>query len=129
MSTTCPLRPIHSGFGATEWPRKDTPNGLDDVERFRCTIDCTVDPDNCLSEQLIKSHADILARPEWRSLGYQYVNIDDCWENMQRTGGKLVANSTRFPPGMHALADYALKGTQAWDLQRHGHSDVREVPR
>lgn len=75
-------------------------------ERFRCTIDCDTDPDNCVSEQLVKSHADILARPEWRSLGYQYVNIDDCWENTQRIGGKLAANSTRFPSGMRALADY-----------------------
>ena len=75
-------------------------------ERFRCEIDCDADPDNCISEQLIKSHADILAAPEWRSLGYQYINIDDCWANWNRTGGKLVANTSRFPSGMKSLGDY-----------------------
>ena len=37
------------------------PMGWMTWERFRCEIDCDADPDNCISEQLIKSHADILA--------------------------------------------------------------------
>ena len=37
----------------------------------------------------------------------RYVNIDDCWANWNRTAdGKLAPNSTRFPSGMKALADY-----------------------
>ena len=83
-------------------------------ERFRCTAgvsgtgpSCAEDPDNCISEELVKQHADILSKPEWRDLGYEYVNIDDCWANWNRTAdGKLAANSTRFPSGMKALADY-----------------------
>lgn len=52
-------------------------------------------------------HADILSQPEWREAGYEYVNIDDCWANWNRTSdGKLLANTTRFKSGMHALADY-----------------------
>ena len=82
------------------------PMGWMTWERFRCEIDCDADPDNCISEQLIKSHADILAAPEWRSLGYQYINIDDCWANWNRTGGKLIANTSRFPSGMKSLGDY-----------------------
>ena len=82
------------------------PMGWMTWERFRCEIDCDADPDNCISEQLIKSHADILAAPEWRSLGYQYINIDDCWANWNRTGGKLVANTSRFPSGMKSLGNY-----------------------
>lgn len=46
-------------------------------ERFRCTAgvsgtgpSCTEDPDNCISEELVKQHADILATPEWHDLGY-----------------------------------------------------------
>jgi hypothetical protein len=37
----------------------------------------------------------------------RYVNIDDCWANWNRTAdGKLAPNSTRFPSGMKALANY-----------------------
>jgi len=84
------------------------PMGWMTWERFRCATDCTVDPENCLDEGLIKQHVDILAQPEWRSAGYKRVNIDDCWSSMERTSdGKLTANATRFPSGMKALADYA----------------------
>ena len=69
------------------------PMGWMTWERFRCEIDCDADPDNCISEQLIKSHADILAAPEWRSLGYQYINIDDCWA----IGTARAASSSRTP--------------------------------
>ena len=53
------------------------PMGWMTWERFRCTTDapgqgnpsCADDPDNCISETLVKQHADILARPEWREAG------------------------------------------------------------
>ena len=91
------------------------PMGWMTWERFRCTADggvlgwpsCADDPTNCLDEELIRQHADILAQPEWRDAGYTYINIDDCWSNHNRTAdGKLVANTTRFPSGMRGLADY-----------------------
>ena len=60
-----------------------------------------------MNEELIKQHADILSQPEWRNAGYEYVNIDDCWSDMERdANGRLVGNSTRFPSGIKALADY-----------------------
>jgi alpha-N-acetylgalactosaminidase len=87
------------------------PMGWMTWERFRCTIDCDASPShgpsNCINEDLIRQHADILAQPEWRSAGYRYVNIDDCWENLQRTAdGKIAPNTTRFPHGMAELAKY-----------------------
>jgi len=83
------------------------PMGWMTWERFRCIISCDADPENCISEQLIKQHADILAQPEWHALGYRYINVDDCWPNLSRgAGGRLVANSSRFPSGMAALAAY-----------------------
>lgn len=98
------------------------PMGWMSWERFRCTTDtpgqgnptCTEDPTNCISESLIKQHADILAQPEWRAAGYSYVDLDDCWENWDRSAdGKLQPNSTRFPSGMKALSDYVhSKGLQ-----------------
>lgn len=41
-----------------------------------------------------------------RDLGYKYVILDDCWQNMQRSpNGSLVANATKFPDGIKAVSD------------------------
>ena len=59
------------------------PMGWMTWERFRCTAgesgtgpSCASDPENCISDKLVRQHADILGQPEWRSLGYDYHNID-----------------------------------------------------
>ncbi|KAJ4803407.1 Alpha-galactosidase [Rhynchospora pubera] len=41
------------------------------------------------------------------SLGYKYINIDDCWgESGRDYQGNLVPKQSTFPSGMKALADY-----------------------
>ena len=41
-----------------------------------------------------------------RDLGYKYVILDDCWQNMERSpNGSLVANATKFPDGIKAVSD------------------------
>ncbi|KAI1300205.1 Alpha-N-acetylgalactosaminidase [Halotydeus destructor] len=75
--------------------------------RFMCEVDCDQYPDSCINEQLFKDMADRMAADGWKDVGYEYVNIDDCWSEMQRDAtGRLVANSTRFPNGIKGLADY-----------------------
>jgi alpha-galactosidase len=38
---------------------------------------------------------------------YVYVNVDDCWADVERdASGKLAANATSFPSGMAALGAY-----------------------
>ncbi|XP_043535922.1 alpha-N-acetylgalactosaminidase isoform X2 [Chiloscyllium plagiosum] len=76
-------------------------------ERFRCNTDCDNDPENCISERLFMDMADRLAEDGWKELGYQYVNIDDCWAAKERDSeGRLVADPIRFPSGIKALAEY-----------------------
>jgi hypothetical protein len=41
----------------------------------QCNINCSADPENCLSEQLIKGMADEMATGGWKEAGYEYVNI------------------------------------------------------
>jgi alpha-galactosidase len=41
-----------------------------------------------------------------KAAGYQYVNIDDCWQISRDAQGNIVADPTRFPSGIKALADY-----------------------
>ena len=41
-------------------------------------------------------------------LGYEYLNIDDCWASARNTTGdnRLIADPKFFPSGMKSLADY-----------------------
>lgn len=83
------------------------PMGWLSWERFLCNIDCNKDPQNCISEQLYKTMADIMASQGYRDAGYQFVNVDDCWMADERDfDGHLRPNATRFPNGIKALAAY-----------------------
>ena len=53
--------------------------------RFRCNIACDADPENCISERLVKSMADAMVDGGYKDAGYEYVSIDD-------------VTSTRNPP-------------------------------
>ncbi|KAM9305784.1 alpha-N-acetylgalactosaminidase [Gastrophryne carolinensis] len=83
------------------------PMGWMTWERYRCNIDCKVDPENCIGERLIKSIADKMVDSGWRELGYVYISIDDCWSLKQRdSNGQLQPDPERFPSGIKSLADY-----------------------
>ncbi|MEC0089692.1 cohesin domain-containing protein [Paenibacillus macquariensis] len=59
-----------------------------------------------VSDALIRKVADSMVSTGLRDLGYLYVNIDDGWQGGRDAKGKMYADSTRFPNGMKALADY-----------------------
>ncbi|XP_037033872.1 alpha-N-acetylgalactosaminidase-like [Bradysia coprophila] len=83
------------------------PMGWMTWQRFRCTTDCNIFPNDCISENLIKRTVDALVRDGYRDAGYEYVIIDDCWPEMERSSeGLLVPDKNRFPSGMKALSDY-----------------------
>lgn len=83
------------------------PMGWLSWERFRCNTDCRAAPDDCISENLIKSMADRLAEDGFAKAGYNVVGIDDCWLAKERDErGRLQPDATRFPSGMKALANY-----------------------
>lgn len=59
------------------------------------------------SEALIRTMADLVVEKGFKELGYEYVNIDDCWLAQERDpSGKLIPDPKRFPNGMKSLADY-----------------------
>ena len=39
-------------------------------------------------------------------LGYDHINLDDCWMQEKRTDDGHVQISEKFPSGMKALGDY-----------------------
>jgi alpha-galactosidase len=61
-----------------------------------------------LAEEIVRANADAIVSTGMRELGYQYVNIDDCWSDKRGRdkNGDLVADPERFPSGIKALADY-----------------------
>ena len=51
--------------------------------------------------------ADRMVEDGYKDVGYEYVNLDDCWSAKERDAqGRLQADPDRFPSGIKALADY-----------------------
>ena len=60
-----------------------------------------------VSAQLVEQTAQEMAGNGMKAAGYDYVNIDDCWMAPSRdSAGNLVADPTRFPNGIAAVAAY-----------------------
>jgi len=60
-----------------------------------------------VNEALIEETADILVSSGLAGLGYEYVNIDDCWSARERgADGRLVPDPVKFPNGIAGVADY-----------------------
>ncbi|MGM9490437.1 glycoside hydrolase family 27 protein [Ideonella sp. YS5] len=72
------------------------PMGWNSWNKFACNV----------SEQLIRQQADAMAASGMKDAGYQYIVIDDCWQNSRDAEGNIVADPERFPSGIKALADY-----------------------
>ncbi|XP_057459299.1 alpha-galactosidase-like isoform X2 [Actinidia eriantha] len=60
-----------------------------------------------LEEKLIRETADAMVSTGLAALGYEYINLDDCWAELNRDSkGNLVPKASTFPSGIKALADY-----------------------
>src|SRR6266699_1482305 len=75
---------------------KTPPMGWNSWNKFGCNV----------SDKLIREMADAMISSGMQAAGYQYVNIDDCWQVSRDTQGTIVADPVRFPSGIKALADY-----------------------
>jgi len=70
------------------------PMGWNSWNYYKCAID----------DATVRLQADAMVSSGMRDAGYQYVNIDDCWEGERDAQGYIHPNS-RFPD-MKGLADY-----------------------
>src|SRR5581483_8956268 len=59
-----------------------------------------------VSEQLIRETADAMISTGMHTAGYEYVNIDACWQVSRDAAGSIVADPQHCPSGIKALADY-----------------------
>lgn len=82
---------VDNGLGLTP------PMGWNSWNHFECDI----------NEDLIRETADAMVSTGLAAQGYQYINLDDCWGELNRDSeGNLVAKASTFPSGIKALADY-----------------------
>ncbi|KAE9450525.1 hypothetical protein C3L33_17568, partial [Rhododendron williamsianum] len=73
------------------------PMGWNSWNHFSCKIE----------EKLIRETADAMVSTGLAALGYKYINLDDCWAELNRDSqGNLVPKASTFPSGIKALADY-----------------------
>ena len=70
--------------------------GWNTWNKFACNI----------SEKLIRETADKIKAIGLDKYGYNYVNIDDCWQQVNRTADGHVQVTDKFPSGMKSLGDY-----------------------
>jgi len=81
---------LDNGVGLTP------PMGWNSWNKFACNID----------ETLIKQTADALISTGLAAKGYQYINLDDCWQISRDSNNKIQEDKNKFPSGIKALADY-----------------------
>jgi alpha-galactosidase len=72
------------------------PMGWNSWNKFGCNV----------SDKLIREIADAVVTSGMKDAGYQFVNIDDCWQVRRDASGAIVPDPERFAPGIKALADY-----------------------
>jgi alpha-galactosidase len=94
-SVACAQGSAPAGAQAIDLARTP-PMGWNSWNKFGCDI----------NEEVVRQVADAMVSSGMRDAGYQYVNIDDCWQGERDEQGRIQADRQRFPGGMKALADY-----------------------
>ena len=59
-----------------------------------------------LNERVVKESADTIVANGMKDAGYQFVNLDDCWQTGRDAAGNILADPVAFPHGIKAVADY-----------------------
>ena len=98
----------HGGGGPSQPPDPDVcapagasarpAMGWNGWNEFRCRAE--------LDQAKFQANVDALVTRGLRDVGFEYANLDDCWQAPRAADGSLSANA-RFPDGMAALGRYA----------------------
>lgn len=76
---------------------KTPPMGWNSWNAYGCDI----------NESKVKAAADAIVDGGYKDAGYEYVNIDDCWQAPNRdANGRLVPDPKKFPDGIKGVANY-----------------------
>lgn len=104
----CLVLAIHGTSALNNGLARTPPMGWMAWERFLCETNCKLYPNDCINSNLFEKMADRLEADGYLKLGYQYINIDDCWSELSRdeVTQQLVPDQVRFPKGINHLAGY-----------------------
>ena len=91
-----PLVPGSTAYALTNGLCLTPPMGWSSWNTFGCRV----------TETEIRQMADAMATNGMKGAGYRYINIDDSWQGYRNTNGVMVADTSSFPSGIKALADY-----------------------
>lgn len=59
------------------------------------------------SDHLFRTMSDLVVSEGYAAVGYEYINIDDCWLEKERgRDGTLQPDRERFPYGIKDLSNY-----------------------
>jgi len=59
-----------------------------------------------LNEGVVKTTVTLFKSTGLSDAGYNYINLDDCWQISRNSSGYIEADPTKFPSGIASLADY-----------------------
>src|SRR6202142_1533135 len=90
LATSSRVVALDNGLASTP------PMGWNSWNKFGCNV----------SEDMIRSMADAVVKSGMKDAGYEYVNIDDCWQVSRDASGNIVTDTQRFPHGMKVVGDY-----------------------
>jgi alpha-galactosidase len=99
------LFPVEVAEGLAPTP----PMGWNSWNRFACDLDA----------DLIAQTAEAMVSSGMRDAGYTYVNLDDCWQQVDRDEAGHVVPAPNFPEGIAPVAD----AIHALDLKLGIYSD------
>ena len=82
---------LNNGLGLT--PQM----GWNSWNKFACRI----------TEKIIINTIDALVSKGFVKAGYNYINLDDCWQKSRYKNGTIIPDYAAFPKGIKYLSDYA----------------------
>jgi len=59
-----------------------------------------------INEELIRSTAKTIVDTGLAAVGYEFVNLDDCWADHRDSETRVIPDAKGFPSGMFALGEY-----------------------
>jgi alpha-galactosidase len=110
---------LPSGRGLTNQLALTPPMGWNSWNKFACSV----------NEEIVRAEADAMATNGMKAAGYEFINIDDCWQIGRDSNGVIVADPSAFPSGIKALADYVhSRGLKLGIYSDHGTATCQGRP-
>nr|CAD7200118.1 unnamed protein product [Timema douglasi] len=70
-----------------------------------------------MRDKLFRTMADLVVSEGYAAVGYEYINIDDCWLEKERNfRGELQPDKQRFPYGLRDLSNFLYRSANPHNI-------------